>query len=164
MNNWKVIPTIVLATVLIFGAGVFSGGILVNLVKPAHGGKNSHLEMEAAGHSVSLMPTNAATKPNARLPEIFSRSFLQRLDEELRLTPDEHEAIQKIISDGQNLMRKVVQDSRLEIRERLTPEQRKQFDNLVKRAFHKPIFNTNAAGVSPPVNALSASATATNAP
>jgi len=48
-----------------------------------------------------------------------------------------------------------VQDARLEIREVLTPDQRKQFDELVKRPFHKPIFDTNAPAVLPP---------ATNAP
>ena len=158
MNNWKVIPTIVLATVLIFGAGVFTGGILVDIVKPPHGEKKPHWEMATVTNSASVIPTNALTKSNARLPEILSRPFLQRLDEELHLAPDEREAIQKIISEGQNQMRKVIQDSRLEIRELLTPEQRKQFDELVKRPFHKPIFNTNA------VVALPASATATNTP
>ena len=158
MNNWKVIPTIVFATVLIFGAGVFTGGMLVDLVKPPHGGKNPHLEMAAVTNSAFLTPTNAATKSSARLPEILSRPFLQRLDEELHLAPDEREAIQKIISEGQNQMRKVIQDSRLEIRELLTPEQRKQFDELVKRPSHKSGFNTNAAVLLPP------SVTATNAP
>jgi len=33
VNDWKVIPTIVLTTVLSFGAGVFSGGMLVDYVK-----------------------------------------------------------------------------------------------------------------------------------
>jgi hypothetical protein len=164
VNDWKVIPTIVITTVLIFGAGVFTGGILVDIVKPSHGKKNSHLEMAAVTNSASLMPTNTATKSSARLPEILSRPFLQRLDEELRLAPDEREAIQKIINEGQNQMRKVIQDSRLEIRELLTPEQRKQFDDLVKRPYHKPGFNTNAAVILPPANASSAAATATNAP
>jgi Spy/CpxP family protein refolding chaperone len=164
VNNWKVIPTIVFATVLIFGAGVFTGGILVNLVKPSHGKKNSHLEVAAVTNSASPMPTNAVTKSNARLPEILSRPFLQRLDEELHLAPDEREAIQKIINEGQNQMRKVIQDSRLEIRELLTPEQRKQFDDLVKRPLHKPILNTNTVVILPPANASSASVAATNVP
>ena len=89
-----------------------------------------------------------ASKP--RLPEVLSKQFLQRLDEDLQLTPEQHEAIQKIINDGQNQMRKVVQDARLEIREVLTAEQRKEFDELVKRPFRKPLFGTNAPTVSPP--------------
>jgi uncharacterized membrane protein len=164
VNNWKVIPTIVLATVLIFGAGVFTGGILVNLVKPAHGKKNQHPEMAVLTNISSLIPTNVAAKSGARLPEILSKPFLQRLDEELHLAPDEREAIQKVISEGQNQMRKVIQDSRLEIRELLTPEQRKQFDDLVKRPFHKPIFGTNAMVNLPPATAAPAAGSATNAP
>jgi hypothetical protein len=165
VNNWKVIPTIVFATVLIFGAGVFTGGMLVNLVRPAHEGKFLRRDMAAVTNSASLMPTNAATKSNTRLPEILSRPFLQRLDEELHLTPDVREAIQKIISEGQNQMRKVIQDSRLEIRELLTPEQRKQFDDLMKRPSHKPVFNTNAAVILPSASVLPAAPpTATNAP
>ncbi len=164
MNNWKVILTIIFATVLIFGAGVFTGGIVANLVKPSHNKKTQHPETMAPSTSVSAAPTDAMTKSNARLPEILSRPFLQRLDEELHLTPDEREAVQKIISEGQNQMRKVVQDSRLEIRELLTPEQRKQFDELVKRPFHKPIFNSNATVALPAANVSSAPVTITNAP
>lgn len=157
MNDWKVIPTIVLSTVLIFGAGVFTGGFLVNYVKPAHangngsGKKNVRTETPLASNTVS----NSTAKPNARLPEVLSKPFLPLLDDKLHLTPDEHEAIQKIINDGQNQMRKVVQDTRLEIREVLTPDQRKQFDELVKRPFHKPVFGTNAPVLTP---------SATNAP
>jgi hypothetical protein len=165
VNNWKVIPTIVFATVLIFGAGVFTGAMVVHLVKPSHGDKISRLDLAAVTNSASLVPTNATTKSNARLPEILSRPFLQRLDEQLHLTPDVRESIQKIISEGQNQMRKVIQDSRLEIRELLTPEQRKQFDDLMKRPNHKPVLNTNAMVILPPSSVLPAApAMATNAP
>ena len=54
-----------------------------------------------------------------RPPEMLNRIFLQQLDEALHLTPDQHEAIQKIIAEGQNLMRKATTDTRLEIRELL---------------------------------------------
>ena len=47
------------------------------------------------------------------------------------------------MAEGQNQVRKSIQDARLEIRELLTPDQRKQFDELVKRPFRKPIFGTN---------------------
>jgi len=91
---------------------------------------------------VVLPPTNPLRRRPRRpgRPEILSKDFLQRLDTELRLNKDEHEAVQKIISDGQNQMRKVLQDARLEIREVLTPQQRDQFDELMKRPFHKPIL------------------------
>jgi uncharacterized membrane protein len=149
VNNWKVI----FATVVIFGAGVVTGGLLVNYVQHSHPKMNNpHRPVAAAEvHPPTTNPpphqADAAKPP--RLPEILSKPFLQRLDEELHLAPDEREAIQKIINDGQNQMRKVVQDARLEIREVLTPDQRKQFDELVKRPFHKPIFDTNAPAVLP---------------
>ena len=102
----------------------------------------------ASGNSIS--PTNgqsqAASRP-PRLPEFMSKQFLQRLDEDLHLTPDQREAVQKIITDGQNLMHKTMTDARLEIREQLTPEQRSQFDELVKRPPRRPPGSTNA----PPV-------------
>lgn len=158
MNNWKVIPTIVLATVLIFGAGVVTGGVLVNCVKQAR-------PRVAAKHPnptppPNSAPTNDSAGASVRLPnppQILSKEFLQRLEGELQLSKDQHEVIQKIISDSQNLMRKVVQDARLEIREALTPAQRQQFDELMKRPFHKPLFGTNAPPVAP-------EAVATNSP
>lgn len=152
MNNWKVIPTIVLATVLIFGAGVVTGGVLVNYVK------QSRPRMAAKPPTpvppLAATPTNGAVAVSSRLPnppKILSKEFLQQLEAELQLTKDEHEGIQKIISDSQNLMRKVVQDARLEIREALTPGKRQQFDELMKRPFHKPLFGTNAPPVPPEV-------------
>ena len=161
MNNWKVIPTIVLATVLIFGAGVFTGGMLVNFVKQGH----PHQVAKHPATPPNTPATNTVAPqvhPPVRPPEILSKDFLQRLDTELRLSKDEHEAIQKVISEGQNEMRKVVQDARLEIREVLTADQRQQFDDLMKRPFHKPLFNTNAPATIPPP--APAPAPATNAP
>jgi uncharacterized membrane protein len=151
VNNWKVIPTIVLTTVLIFGAGVFTGGMLVNYVKQGHPRMGMRRPNPAVA-PVVVAPTNAPAAPIklARPPEILSKEFLQRLDGDLRLNKDQHEAVQKIISDGQNQMRKVLLDARLEIREVLTVEQRAQFDELIKRPFHKSIFNTNAPPLIPP--------------
>jgi hypothetical protein len=161
VNNWKVIPTIVCATVLIFGAGVFTGGILVDYVKQAR----PHPGVVHAKPPVTPSPVpptnNPAVSATRQPPQVLSKEFLQRLDGDLHLTKDQHEAVQKIISDGQNEMRKVMQDSRLEIREVLTPEQREQFDELMKRPFHKPIFNTNAPPVAVPGTPP---ATSTNTP
>jgi len=143
VNNWKVI----FATAIIFGAGVITGGLLVNYVQHS-GYKPPRKSAAATTNAVARAAENA--KP--RLPEVLNKQFLQRLDEELHLAPEQHEVIQKIIDEGQNQMRKAVQDARLEIREALSPEQRKQFDELVKRPFHKPIFNTNApAGLPAPL-------------
>ena len=154
MNNWKVI----FATVVIFGAGVITGGLLVNYVQHSH---SKPLRRAAAKGEAHLTATNqsphVAEGAKPRLPEVLSKQFLQQLDESLHLAPEQRDAIQKIIGDGQNQMRKVIQDSRLEIREVLTPEQRQGFDELVKRPFHKSLFNTNApAGLPAPSPAPSA--------
>jgi hypothetical protein len=166
VNSWKVI----LATIVIYGAGVMTGGLLVNHVDHSHP-RNPHRTETAAVSGGSNSQTNstgsqtngqAASKP-ARLPEMLNKQFLQRLDEELHLAPDQHEAIQKIITDGQNLMHKTMQDARLEIREQLTPEQRSQFDELVKRPPpHRPANSTNAPPVLPPAKIPAAAPT--NAP
>lgn len=164
MNDWKVIPTIVLTTVLIFGAGVFTGGMLVDYVKQNHPrmGVRRQNGNSTAPASPSTNGFSAQAKP-VRPPEMLTKEFLQRLDNDLRLTKEEHEAVQKIIGDGQNQMRKVLQDVRLEMREALTTQaKRDQFDELVKRPFHKPIFATNAPP-SAPATPISP-ATATNAP
>ena len=158
MNNWKVISTIILATVLIFSAGVFTGGILVTCVKQPHphpAAVKKAANTPTNSVAVASPTTNAPAKP-PRAPEILSKDFLQRLDADLHLTKDQHDAVQKIIEDGQNSVRKAVQDARLEIREALTPEQRTQFDELVKRPFHKPIFATNAPPVLPATNSAPA--------
>jgi Spy/CpxP family protein refolding chaperone len=159
VNNWKVI----FATVVIFGAGVITGGLLVNYVQPSHPRARAP-HKSAAPVEVRAPATNPVGHPpeaaKLRPPEILSKQFLQRLDDDLHLAPEQHEAIQKIINDGQNLMRKVIQDARLEIREVLTPEQRQSFDELMKRPFRKPLFNPNAPVVLPPAT----NAPATNAP
>jgi uncharacterized membrane protein len=164
VNNWKVIPTIVFATVLIFGAGVFTGGMLVNFVKQSHP-RSAARRLAAQTNAVAVVAPAPADRP-LRPPEMLSKDFLQRLDTQLQLGKDQHDAIQKIINDSQNLMRKVVQDGRLEIRETLNPAQREQFDELMKRPFRKPLFGTNAPAVSsvPPSVSSSSHLAPTNAP
>jgi hypothetical protein len=150
VNNWKVI----FATVVIFGTGVITGGLLVNYVQQHPRPKAVHRIV--ATTEARPASTNQAVKPadnaKAKPPEILSKQFLQRLDEELHLATEQHEAIQKIIGTGQDQMRKVIQDARLEIRDVLTPKQRKEFDDLMKRQFRKPIFGTNAPGTNAPAN------------
>jgi hypothetical protein len=156
VNFWKVI----LATIVIYGAGVMTGGLLVNHVD--HSRPRNFHRMEAALPSTNSVAQTNSPNPQAsrppRLPEMLSRQFLQRLDAELHLAPDQHDAIQKIITDGQNLMHKTMLDARLEIREQLTPEQRGQFDEMVKRPLRRPFGSTNA----PPANIPAAMPT--NAP
>ena len=158
MNNWKVI----FATVVIFGAGVVTGGLLVSSVdhaRPRNYPRRPAAMAEVHASVTNQSPRQADAARPPRPPEVLSKQFLQQLDEQLHLAADQHEAIQKIISEGQNQMRKTLQDARLEIREVLTPEQRKDFDELVQRPFRKPLFGTNA-----PAGAPSPTKAAGNAP
>jgi uncharacterized membrane protein len=159
VNSWKVI----LATIVIYGAGILTGSLIVNHVdySPA---KAAHRPDMPAASGNSNSRTNVPGQPvsrTARMPEMLSKQFLQRLDADLHLAPEQREAIQKIITDSQNLMHKTMQDARLEIREQLTPEQRSQFDELVKRPPRRTPNSTNAPPVLPPANAPAAP---TNAP
>jgi hypothetical protein len=118
VNSWKII----LATAVIFGCGVVTGGLLVNYVE--HTYPESH-------------------RPFAG-PQILNRQFVEQLNAALQLTPDQREKIGKIIANGQERnrdlwklvspqFREVMQDVRQHIRAVLTPEQRKQFEELMKQ-------------------------------
>jgi Spy/CpxP family protein refolding chaperone len=156
VNEWKVI----FATVIIFGAGVISGGLLVNYADLSH-------ERPIPPAALPLESTNSAPAPAAnhsnktalgsklRLPEILSKQFVDRLEAELQLTLGQRADIEKIIADSQDEMRKAVQDvrqdARLKIREKLSPEQRKRFDDLFKARhdFKKSGSGTNAPSANP---------------
>jgi len=140
VNNWKVI----FATVVIFGTGVITGGLLVNYVH------HSHPKLQHAKPAVAAEVRSPATNAPARPAEVLNKQFLLQLDAALQLKPEQRAEIQKIIGEGQNQMRKVILDARLEIREVLTAEQQKEFDDLVKRPLHRPPAGTNTTAALPP--------------
>jgi Spy/CpxP family protein refolding chaperone len=145
VNYWKVI----LATVVIFGTGVFTGGLLVNSIQHPHPkNKNrpaaANVETHPPAEAHESHTNNLTNLPRPRPPEILGDKFVQQLDDALQLTPDQRASIQKIIADGQERnhsiwtnnsaqMRAVVQDVRHRVRETLTAEQQKQFEELMKR-------------------------------
>ena len=144
MNSWKII----LAAVVIFGAGVLTGGLLVNYVEQSHpkdiqrppGELNPHPQANNRDHD----QPDPQDLPKPRPPEILSKQFMQQLDKALHFTPEQRAAIAKIVTDGQERNHEIwtnvapqfhkgLQDVRQQIREQLTPEQRKQFEELLKR-------------------------------
>jgi len=141
VNSWKVI----FATIVIFGAGVITGGLLVNHVQHPSSRKADDL-------------------PQILRPEMFSKQFIQQLDDKLNLTKDQREQIQKIIAQGQqnihdlwkiigSQFRSDLQDTRQQIKEVLTPEQRKQFELLMKQQHQmRHPQETNAPPTVPPVS------------
>jgi hypothetical protein len=179
VNYWKVI----LATVVIFGAGVFTGGLMVDSVQHGHPRNttqrrttNGETRPPAEVHELQARTNSLAsiTRPQ-RPPEILDANFVQQLDDKLQLTADQRASIQKIIADGQERnhsiwtnnsaqLRAVVQDVRHRVREALNADQQKQFEILMKpRPPRRPSSGNNA----PPDSATSTnlpSLTPTNAP
>ncbi len=124
MKEWKVI----LATLVIFAAGVLTGGLLVN-------------------HSVKprSKPANSGIKQPARGPAYESRfQYIRMMERQLELSPEQRDKIDHLI-DASQLRTKGILDSvqpkvndelkrvKEQIREQLNPDQRKKFDELNKQ-------------------------------
>jgi len=157
VNYWKVI----LATVVMIGAGVLTGGLLVNFVDHSHP-KNQHRSQGNAGahaNTNNVVPPRWAEIPPPRLAEKMGKQFVQQLNDELQLTPEQREKIEKLIADGQERnrelwtnvapkMRAVMQEVNQQIRAELTPEQLKTFEEMLKHPPRRPGPGTNV----PPAN------------
>lgn len=156
MNYWKVI----LATVVIFGAGVLTGGLLVNFVDHSHP-RYPHrppANIVARPQTNNPAPPAAPDFPMPRMAREMGKQFVQQLNDTLKLTPEQLGKIEKIIAVGQDRnreiwtniaapkMRAVIQEVNQQIRAELAPEQLKPFEELLKRPPRRP-SGTNA----PPV-------------
>ena len=141
MNFWKVI----LATVVIFGAGVLTGGLMVQNIDQSRLASRAYQQTAPDFH----WPTNRADamRPpesfRPRQPEMFNKQFVQELDENVRLTAEQRDKITNIIADGQERnrevwtnytpqMHKVMQDVQQRIRAELTSDQLKKFEAMMK--------------------------------
>lgn len=127
MNSWKVI----LATMVIFGTGVVTGGLLVRYSDQARAPRPAH--------STPAVRTTAAG--GTRL------DFLRRMQRELDLTPDQRERVDHILKESQERTKKLMEPLAPELREEmqrakeefrnaLTPQQRARFDELLKQQQH----------------------------
>jgi hypothetical protein len=140
VNSWKII----LATAVIFGCGVVTGGLLVNYIEHAY----PEIRRPFAGPR----------------PQILNEQFVEQLNTALQLTPEQREKIGKIIADGQERnrdlwklvspqFRGVMQDVHQRIRAVLTPEQRKQFEELMKQFSPRRLpAPTNVPSALPPAS------------
>ncbi len=122
---WKVI----LATLVIFGAGVMTGALAVRIAAR----KNER---------TSGQPAHAAKAPRTAKP-VLKSDFLQRLERELALTPEQRTQVEKALSEShkrtkalweplQPQFRGEVARVEEEIRGCLKPEQAAKFDQLIK--------------------------------
>jgi hypothetical protein len=124
VNTWKVI----FATVVIFGAGVVTGGLLVkySVQTPPrpHGQANRAVQPISAG--------------GIRI------EFLRRAERDLNLTSDQREQVDKILAASQERSKKIMEPVQPKIREELqqtreqfrailNPEQKIRFDELLKQ-------------------------------
>ena len=131
MNAWKPI----LAAIVIFGAGVGTGALVVRRAAPLPP------PLPQKGSS-SAQSTGAAAPRDLRL------EFLRRAQRELDLTPDQRERVDKIIKESQERTRKLMepvapqlhtelQTTKEQFLAVLTPEQKIRFERLVKRRPHE---------------------------
>jgi len=126
LNTWKVI----LATIVIFVAGLVTGALVV-------------------WHSGQLFSTPSQHQPGAPRPTPvvspggLRLDLLRRMQRDLHLTAAQHEEIDKLLKESQERSRKIMEPvapqirdelarTREEFRKVLTPEQRARFDELLE--------------------------------
>ena len=135
MNSWKVI----LATMVIFGTGVSTGGLVVrqsgNIEPPFH----------PPDYRVPRpLPPSPLADGGVPQGHIQKLELLNRVQRELDLNPEQRARIEKIISEGQvrnkelwepvaKQMRQEMQQVRERIRAELTSEQKLRFEELLKQ-------------------------------
>jgi hypothetical protein len=135
VNVWKVI----LATALIFGAGVIVGGLLVNYAGHSAFNFRSSINFSAApaaeANSAANAKTNAA--PKTVLPEVVSKRFVDVLQTNLHLSVKQRADIEKLIVGSQENVRQTFQDERRSVREKirtlLNPAQQKELDEMLRQ-------------------------------
>jgi Spy/CpxP family protein refolding chaperone len=127
VNSWKVI----LATMVIFGTGVVTGGLLVRHTGPARDRRPAR--NPGATHPTQLSPAG-----------VMRFEFLRRMQQELDLKPEQREQMDRVLKDGQERMKKLTETIEPRRREEykktveafrtvLTPEQQERFDEIVKQ-------------------------------
>lgn len=116
---------------LIFGTGVVTGGLLVRHVQVARWPRQPR-------PATNVRPTLPISPAGMRL------EFLRRAGQELNLTPEQHDRVDRIIKESQQRMRKLIEpvapqvneaflNTRAEFRAVLTPEQQARFDEMSKQ-------------------------------
>ena len=160
MNTWKII----LATLVIFAAGVVTGGLLVSYADrvPLPPIANSPPWFRESGRP-QTGPGTTARPPvlPGGVPQFLRKEFLERLEREVDLTPEQRQRIEQIIREGQERnrqlwervspeLRKEIANTRRQIQSVLRPDQRARFDELMKQRPPRRTEEPNAPGRSRP--------------
>jgi Spy/CpxP family protein refolding chaperone len=127
VNSWRII----LATMVIFGTGVLTGGLLVGHYRPEHIAARP-ANPGGPGKTAPAQPTTAGG---------MRVEFLRRMSRDLDLSPDQHAQVDKILRDSQERTKKIMSPylreetdrTSKEFRDVLTAEQRTRFDDLLKQ-------------------------------
>lgn len=141
MKIWKVI----LATLVIFVAGVLTGAVISRLSdRPRHALFPFHAPGFNPSPTVSSNREPRLTMPFSRPPgRSLGKDFLARLERELKLDAGQRRRVEQILEESQKRnkviweqiapeLREEMKRSREQIREVLTPEQQKRMDELMK--------------------------------
>ena len=126
VNAWKPI----LAALVIFAAGVVTGGLTVQIRQPRPAPNPAG---NAPARKVPVMPREAQV-----------RELSRRMQAELDLAPEQRDRIEALVRDSQERMKAVrdevgkkigeeFREMRLKIRSELTPDQRKKFAEIMKQ-------------------------------
>lgn len=157
VNVWKVI----LATLVIFGTGVVTGGLLVK--SAMHLNDLPPASQQSA--PVASTGTNASNGGNGGAQAggnpwlVQSRNLLRRMDRELALTGGQRDHMEQLITNSQERTKIIwkpitPQMSRemgrlhREMRDQLTPEQATKFDGFFKQ---RPSSGKRRPGTNSPV-------------
>jgi hypothetical protein len=148
---WKVI----LATLVIFGAGVITGGLVIQNVQRLN--QPTHVNGAPAGSgqtpaNFGLWPRQATNLPSSGLAEWHIRrtNFIHQVDRELGLSPEQRQRIEAILRDSQRRTKEIsdriapeirdeVKEARTRIHRELNPAQQQRFEEMFRpRTVRKP--------------------------
>lgn len=130
MNQWKVI----LAALVIFAAGAGTGALTMKLVQPSARTVANPVAPQSAGVINSTNNPPRPGPPGPPGPERHAQYFLKRMQERLKLTPEQSQRVLIIMTNSQERMKLEFQSVQEQISKELTPEQMEKF----KEAFSRP--------------------------
>jgi len=158
MNSWKII----LATIVIFGVGVITGGMLVYHVNQSKADDSKTVLANSAAPSVV---TNQPPRRESMVGMEQRRlEFMGKVSHELNLSPEQKTNIDTIVHDQQEQIKKIwepvwesispklreqMTNAHDQIIAELTPEQRLKFEDLMKHPPAKKDTNQPPRKVTP---------------
>ena len=140
VNNWKII----LPTCVIFGAGLLAGGLTINRI--------DRCKAVTSRQTVPPVVNGNVAAQIRREPGAMDQhriEFMRTVSSNLNLTAEQRVCVDNTLREGQECIRKLWDDFNPKTREvlnncrskiiaDLTPEQRDQFNQMMKRAVRKP--------------------------